>query len=131
MSQSIDEAPLPERPYSRAFDNIVQGPDDTVGLLAYALFKQGVREDAAEGRRGDGGLRNPPATVVRVHRDAAQRILEEFASNAIAEAIHEVQQSAVLAAVTSAEVAVRSHIDQKTNWKIGRASGRERVCQYV
>ena len=84
--------------YSRAFDNIVQSPDDTVGLLAYALFKQGVRESAAIGRKDETAQRNPPPTVVRVYRDAAQRILEEFASNAIAEATPEVQQSAILSA---------------------------------
>ena len=111
MSVSDDKA------YSRAFDNIVQGSDDTVGLLAYALFKQGIRENAAEGRREDATSRNPPATVVRVYRDAAQRILEEFASNAIAEATPEVQQSAILAAVVTAEGSVKAHIDQKTNWK--------------
>ncbi len=117
MSSSADGDSPPERSYSRAFDNIVQRPNDTVGLLAYALFKQGVREEAAAGRRVDGGSRNPPETAVRVYRDAARRILEEFASNAIAEATPEGSHSSILAAVMSVEAGVKSHIDQKTNWK--------------
>ncbi len=41
MEPSGDRRP-PEQEYSKAFDTFVEAPDDLVGLLSYALYKQTI-----------------------------------------------------------------------------------------
>ena len=81
--------------YSRAYENMVtQGPDDIVGLLAYALFKQNIAEDAGQGIKGEGHRRNPTKVTVALFRSAAEAKLNEFAAKSIDEAKSEIQASA-------------------------------------
>ncbi|WP_349601241.1 hypothetical protein [Azospirillum argentinense] len=126
---SIPASPPPVPPgggqsFSKAFDNMVQGSDDTVGLLAYALFKQAIREDAARGVRTNGATRDPTATMVEVFRSSAKRRLEEFANKAIVEATPDLQQSGFSNAVTAltqnldaVQANLMTHVEQRTNWK--------------
>ncbi|MGK2910326.1 MAG: hypothetical protein ACSLE1_11100 [Sphingobium sp.] len=107
------------RTYSRAFENFVasDGDDeDVVGLVAYALFKQAVREEAAAGTAHAGDTRNPPATTVKTYRAAAEQILTEVIGRAIDEATPEIQQSAVLAAIDNATVKIEAHVTQRTGF---------------
>lgn len=110
-------------PFSKAFENMVQGADDTVGLLAYALFKQAIREDAARGISTSGAIRDPSPTTVEVFRNSARRRLEEFAGKAIQEATPDLQQSGVSNAISTlslnldtVQANLMAHMDRRTNW---------------
>jgi hypothetical protein len=87
------------RQYSRAFDNIVQDEDDVVGLLAYALYKRAIREEAQDGRRSPGDTRNPPRTVVETYRSAAQMMLGDVIQNSLEEAQRDCQDFRVWAGI--------------------------------
>ncbi|RNJ64163.1 MAG: hypothetical protein EDM03_07445 [Porphyrobacter sp. IPPAS B-1204] len=100
--------------YSRAFDNIVQDDDDVVGLLAYALFKRAVREDAQDGRKSDGNSRNPSRTVVETYRAASERLLGQVIEASLREAKPELQISAALDAIETASSSIREHVTAKT-----------------
>jgi len=102
--------------YSRAFDNIVQDEDDVVGLLAYALYKRAIREDAQEGRRSSGDGRNPSRTVVETYRRAAEMTLSEVIQNSLEQARPELQVSAALDAVDGARSDIIEHVTRRTNW---------------
>lgn len=100
--------------FSRAFENFVHESNDIVGLLAYARFKQTIRDECMQGNYVTGNLRNPPASTVDVFRSAAERDLSEFASSAIDDARSEIQQSATLNAITSTESSLIELITQRT-----------------
>lgn len=110
----------PSGHYSRAFDNMVtEGPDDIVGLLAYALLKQNIREEARQGVRGDSALRNPTRVTVNLYRTSAMSRLNDFAAQAIDEARSEIQESAVLGHLRATESALKAHVTAATG--TGRA----------
>lgn len=97
--------------YSRAFDNIVQGPNDVVGLLAYALFKEAIREEMQQGGQANNAARNPtPATVI-VYRGAAEQRIAEVIQNGISQATPDIQAAAVGTAVQGVETSLASKID--------------------
>lgn len=77
-----------------------------VGLLAYALYKQSIREDIARGRLVDGSSRDPSPTTVNVFRHSADRILQEFAASAIEEARPDFERSSLAAKVDALEARV-------------------------
>jgi len=107
------------RPYSRAFENFVASEgeeDDVVGLIAYALFKQAIREEAASGAAAPGDSRNPSATTVRTYRAAAEQLLTDVIGRAIDEATPEIQQSAVLTAIDNATGLVNAHVTERTGF---------------
>lgn len=97
-----------EGTHSRAFDALTLGdPEDVVGLLAYALYKKSIREAAASTRDPlPGRHRNPQRTEVEAYRHAAERILQAFADQAIADAAPELLENAVLAAISSAKTEI-------------------------
>jgi hypothetical protein len=112
---SSDQAPqLPAQPYSRAFENMVEDPDDLIGLLAYALYKQHVREEARQGAPTNGEMRNPSPISVGMFRGSAEQLLNAFAANAIDEAKPDILNSAVVAAVGEAAQSLSRHIDERT-----------------
>lgn len=108
-----------EGSYSRAFDNIVQDEDDVVGLLAYALYKRAIREEAQSGQRSNGDTRNPSRTVVQTYRQAAERTLSEVIENALQAARPELQASAALDAIETSRAGLSEHITRRTG--IGQA----------
>lgn len=83
-------------------------------MLAYALFKQAVREDVARGVETIGNSRNPSPTVITAYRQAAERRLEELISANIENATPEIQQSATLAAISTLEANLKGHVTAKT-----------------
>lgn len=103
--------------YSRAFGNFVQSDDDVVGLMAYALFKRGVREEAQRGRVSLGGDRDPPPTVVEAYRQAAEQRLAGVIQAAIDEARPELQSSAFMDAVEKSTADISNHITTRTDFK--------------
>lgn len=103
-------------PYSKAFESLVEGDDDLVGLLAYALYKKNIREAMAGGqsvhRAGD---RSPTATEIIAYRGAAERHLQVFASSAIEQAKPELVGSALRTAIDTASHDLRSVIEARTS----------------
>jgi len=108
--------PPAQEQYSRAFDNIVQDEDDVVGLLAYALYKRSIREDAQQGQRSNGDTRNPSRTVVETYRQAAERTLSVVISGSLEAARPELQISAASDAIETAEVKIISHVSRRTSF---------------
>ena len=114
----------PAGSYSRAFENLVtNGDGDIVGLLAYGLFKQAVREAARNGDVASGVNRNPSATMVSVHRDAAEQRLSELVDIAIENARPDIESSALRRSVETSEAAVKAHIDRRTGFWIAVVAG--------
>jgi hypothetical protein len=105
-----------EKPYSRAFDNIVQDEDDFVGLVAYALFKRAIREEAQAGQHSNGDTRTPTATVVQTYRQAAERTLSGVIDSALEAARPELQVSATLDAIETTKSSLREHITNRTGF---------------
>lgn len=100
--------------HSRAFENMVEGPNDIVGLLAYALFKQNIREEARQGVKTDGSLRNPSDVTVGLFRSSAEQQLNAFASAAIDQATPEIRESAILSAIWKLEANLKTHVTSRT-----------------
>ncbi len=109
-----DEASTAQRSYSRAFENLVAEPNDVVGLLAYALYKQHVREEFSQGIHTEGRLRNPTQTTIDMFRSSAESRLNQFAADAIDEARDEIQQSAILNTLESSVSEISQHISRST-----------------
>lgn len=116
-SPELSESDPPEvdRRYSKAFQNLVGNDQDTVGLLAYALFKQAIREDAERGLRG-GGDRDPSPTVVEAYRQSAERRLEELIRVSLEEATPAIQRSAMLDALGATEASIKGHVSARTGF---------------
>ncbi len=93
---------------------VVEGPDDIVGLLAYALLKQSLREEAAKGVLVKSAFRDPGAHTVSLYRGSAERMLNAFATSAIDEARPEIQKSAALNKIATAESNIVNHVTNRT-----------------
>ena len=62
--------------HSRAFETFVDGQDDLIGLIAYALYKQNLREVALSGRLLPiASTRVPTPTEVSTYQGDAERRL--------------------------------------------------------
>ncbi len=88
-----------ETRHSRAFDRLIDGPDDIVGLLAYALFKQSVREAAINGNSIDTKSRDLPEATVIAFRSSAEKIIEQVVGDAITTATPEIQNAATVSRI--------------------------------
>lgn len=112
-------ADAPAKPYSRAFENFVDSSGDepdVVGLIAYALFKQAIREEATTGTIAAGDARNPSATTVNSYKAAAKQLLTGVVDRAFTEATPELQQSALLTAFEGAVDQVKAHVTERTSF---------------
>lgn len=105
-----------DRAYSRAFDNIVQDEEDVVGLLAYALYKRAIREEAQTGSHTNGDTRNPSRTVVETYRQAAERTISVVINESLEAARPELQASASLDAIESARANLSEHMTRRTGF---------------
>ena len=86
----------PEDPrHSMAFEAFVEKPNDTLGLLAYALYKQVVHQDARKGIFRDKFKRSPGEHEVRIYKDAAWGMLEEFGNSMVKDATPDIQETKV------------------------------------
>lgn len=119
--------------YSRAFEKFVtDGDGDVVGLLAYALYKQAIREAAIAGEGQSGNNRNPSPTTVKVHRDAAERLLTKVADDTIERVRPEIEASALRRSVEEAEVGIKAHVDDRTGfWTAVLAGGVAWVASLI
>jgi hypothetical protein len=101
--------------FSRAFENLVQSSDDTVGLLAYALYKQGIREEVKNGQTNHGPHRNPPPSTIDVYRQSAERRLQEFAAAAIDQARPQIVDARTIAALDEVKIEIVSCVNARTS----------------
>lgn len=84
--------------HSRAFEALVQGADDVVGLLAYATYKQSVREAALAGQAlPDRASRSLPPALVAALRSSAEQTLTKVVSDGIAQATPDILSTATIA----------------------------------
>lgn len=103
------------RHYSTAFEKMTKNDhNDLVGLVAYARYKQMVRDEVLQGQRIAGTPKNPSEQVVEFYRNAARQELQNFAAYAIDEAAQEIQQSAILDRVDRATSEIQAHISNST-----------------
>lgn len=109
-----------DRPYSKAFELLVgDNTHDLVGLLAYARYKQMIRDQVKQGVLPSGSLKNLSDQQAEVFRGWAQRELAEFASVAIDDAREEIQVSSVLLELGRTKAELTSAITRATG--TGRA----------
>jgi hypothetical protein len=100
MSEPGAREEAPE--HSRAFEALVQSADDVVGLLAYATYKQSVREAVLDGQAvGDRASRNLTPTLVRTLRSSAEQMLTKIVSDGIAQATPDIQNTATIATLNN------------------------------
>ena len=102
--------------YSRAFETFVEGSGDLVGLIAYALYKQNLREVAAAGRQVPPAIeRRPTQTESSAYRGDAERLLQTFAAQAVKEATPGIVAEGVGSAVGAARGDLEKLIRQRTS----------------
>jgi uncharacterized membrane protein len=107
----------PEPKYSRAFETLVEDPNDLVGLLAYAPYKQTVREAVSVGRPVLPPSHRFPATTERAaYRGDAERRLQSFAAAATDEATPEIIARGVGLAVEAAKIELIQTIHRRTHF---------------
>lgn len=107
-----------QRP-SQAFERFVNSEDsagDVIGLMAYALFKQSVREDALSGNASPASRRAPTKTTVQAYRHAAKQQLSSYVDQAIENRIPTPQESAMVDRINTLESDLKAHIDRRTSW---------------
>lgn len=102
--------------YSRAFECLVQDANDTVGLLAYALFKQSIRETAQNGGYIRPLPRDLSLTEITTYRHAAESIIGTAVERTLTQNLPEIQQSAAIETVKAEAASVRAHVDSRTGF---------------
>lgn len=114
--------------YSRAFEALVQSPDDVVGLLAYATYKQSIRENALAGQAvSDRSSRDLAPALVGALRLAAEQTITEIVNSGITQATPDIQNTAtiatlnghrteVLSALQTERQRIESHITSRTGF---------------
>jgi hypothetical protein len=117
----MDEPIAPKRgDYSKAFENFVStegGNDDVVGLVAYALYKQGIREETLRSGQPPSPIqRDPSQTMVKTYRAAAEQSLTKIVQIAIEESTPDIQRSSVLSALSAAVVEIKGHMTSRTEF---------------
>jgi hypothetical protein len=109
----------PQTDYSKAFETLIRQPEDIVGLLAYGFFKTSIRERVRAGQHVPLALRNPTKSETEAFRGQAERILERYAAQAIADA----EPGIVAAAHSSAKNEVIAEIRQRTGIRASVVTG--------
>jgi hypothetical protein len=104
--------------HSRAFETFVSGQDDLIGLIAYALYKQNLREVAQSGRPLPlAAARVPTPTEVSAYRGDAERKLQTFAANVVDVATPDIVERGVGIAIDAAKVELVEVINRRTSAK--------------
>jgi len=118
----MDEPITPRKgcDYSKAFENFVStedGNDDVVGLVAYALYKQAIREEALRSGEPPSPIqRDPSQTMVRTYRAAAEQSLTKIVQIAIEASTPDIQRSSILNSIDAAVVEIKGHTTSRTDF---------------
>lgn len=127
LPKAVAQVGLERSAHSRAFENLVRGTDDIVGLLAYAKFKQSVHEAALAGNHIGRESRQVTPAMVDVLRSASEQILTRVVDEGLEAAAPDIERSALraameahfvegLAAIRTERSALISHIDRRTSF---------------
>ncbi len=104
--------------YSRAFELLVQDDDDLTGLLAYALYKQSIREASAQGKAVHPSRdRSLTSTEVRAWREVADGMLSAFASSIIDQSRSGIVETAVRDDIRNLKSSLSLELQRSTSWK--------------
>ena len=110
--------------FSQAFDLLVSDPDDVVGLLAYARYKQSIRESAQNGVITDSAARNLPPATVNAFRSAAEKLITRIVEGAIENATPGILNSELILRMNEVQTDVQSRISGTESKIISHVSGR-------
>lgn len=106
----------PSSGYSRAFEAFVQGDDDLLGLLAYALYKKGIQQARADGRPVPNGvMRHPSSTEVQAYRSSAKDMLAVFGESAQNSARESILDGGLRPDLDKLRTDLQTHIDRRTS----------------
>jgi hypothetical protein len=109
--------------HSRAFETFVRTQDDLIGLIAYALYKQNLREVAISGRPLPlAAARVPTPTEVSAYRGDAERKLQTFAANAVDMATPDIVERGVGTAIDAATLQLTEVINRRTSARVAIAT---------
>lgn len=110
-------SPLPDKGYSRAFEAFVQGDDDLLGLLAYALYKKAIQEARVTGKSvPEPGHRDPSEAEKRAYKSLAKDMLDVFGESAQNSARDSILDGGLRSDLNALRTEIFAHIDQKTSW---------------
>jgi hypothetical protein len=110
--------------YSRALERFVGGADDIQGLVAYAIYKQTIRQRRMAGQSVPKPAERDPAPAERgAYRAQALRLLEMAGTNAVEAAAPSILQSAVLAAQRDANAAMNAELRRRTGLSASIVTG--------
>lgn len=128
MSEAAPDQEVGAPAHSRAFEALVQGPDDLVGLLAYATYKQSVREAALAGQAlPDRAARSLPPALVAALRSSAEQTLTKVVSDGIAQATPDIQNSAIIATLNGNQAELLSALQGERQRIEGHITSRTGV----
>jgi hypothetical protein len=102
--------------HSTAFESFVGANDDLTGLVAYALYKQVIREKAAAGITTPSGHRQPTPTELDNYRNAAKGHLQRFAAEVTTAATPQIIAEALGTSIETAQVEVVKAIHRRTSF---------------
>ena len=109
--------------HSKAFERFVQDHDDLAGLIAYAFYKQAIREALSQGgtvhRSQD---RAPTPTEVDAYRNAAESKLTAFAESMIEQSKADIADTAARADIKALKSDLTTTIKQATTWRTAIAT---------
>ena len=92
----------------------MQDADDVVGLLAYATYKQSVREAVLAGQAvADRSSRDLPPSLVTALRSSAEQMLTKIVSDGITQATPDIQNTATIATLNSNRVELLGAIQEE------------------
>lgn len=117
-TESDEEKPA----YSRAFEKLVLNSDDVVGLLAYATYKQSIREAAQDGRETDKSSRSLTPSLVNALRSSAEQLLTQIVNDGIAQATPDIQNTAMLATLNSHHSEILTTLESERQAIIGHVT---------
>lgn len=112
-------APDPTFPqgYSRAFETFVEDPHDLIGLIAYALYKQAVREAMRANRPVlPPGHRHPTATELAAYRGDAEQRLQTFGASLVEEATPDIMEQGAARAIRAASADIVATVNRRTSF---------------
>lgn len=114
MSASI---PPTSSGYSRAFETFVQGDNDLLGLLAYALYKKSIQEAGIAGKPvPQSGSRDPSEAEKRAYRSLAKDLLDTFGESAQNSARETILDGGLRPDLKILKDEVLAHITGRTAW---------------
>jgi hypothetical protein len=100
--------------HSLAFEALVQSADDVVGLLAYATYKQSIREAALVGQTiANRASRNLTNSMVLALRSSAEQTLTEIVSDGIKQATPDIQNTATIATLNGQRIESLNTLQQE------------------